>query len=294
MTKQIIIKKFKTLKVHFEGFQSLDELIKKDSRGIIFAIEGILRLYIRHANLSEHEEEVFTKAFNFTKKIEDLLGEVFFHQEILEYYKKQSFKKINNLENKKNKEFKKLEKYLKSNDFKKEFNEIVSLLSRVDFKKEKFIVKAIKKEIKRIDNKINDKLSKLIFKEKYTHFEIEEGVHEWRRMIRWIALYLQGHKHLFKLKIKNKHKHLPLVKKYKNNKFCILGQGKITINAKHFYELSDYIVKVGDLKTKAEIPWFLKQNYKVNIIIPRIEKESIDLLNEFKKTNLLKKFLKEL
>jgi hypothetical protein len=291
MTKQILIKKLKIIKNHINKMKIIDELVRKDTRGLLFIVEGILRLYTKYATLNHQDEIKLTEAFNFIKKIEDMMGQAFFYKEMHDYYLTNFQEKLPALEIDKNQKLEKLFQFLKSSQFEEEFIKVLNSIEEVKFQKDKFIVKSIIKEIKRIDKKIEYKLSSLIEKDKYGFHELEEGVHEWRRMIRWVALYLQGHKHLFALKLKKKHRNEDIVKKYKDNKFCILSNGPYLINAKAYYMLSDFIVKVGNLKTQAEILYFLKTNYKVKIVSPLIEKDAQSRFKCFKKSKVLKKII---
>lgn len=272
-------------------------LLKKDVRGKVFAIEGIFRLYVKTPPKEFNALEIafVEKSLLKLKSLEDHIGEFAFAIEVRDYAEK--LKKNNsemdiNIEKAKNKFL----VYLENEKIAKDLEKIRKQIQTLSWPKKdkKFVKSSIKKEVKRIDKKIKERLSPLIFKKKYSSHEIEEGLHEWRRMIRWISIYIQAYTSYFYLKSnKDKlQKNSILVKKYQYSPFCQLKGKDIKLSAVKYYKLSDYILKVGDLKTRAELDLYLIEKYKIKVKKSPIEKITQKMFSEFIQDDFFKKILK--
>lgn len=289
----IIIKELKMTQTKKTPFH----LLKKDVRGKVFAIEGVLRLYAKTPPKEFNALEIafVEKSLLKLKSLEDHIGEFAFAIEGRDYAKK--LRKNNsemevNIEKAKNKFL----VYLENEKTVKDLEKIRKQIQTLSWPKKdkKFVKSSIKKEVKRIDKKIKERLSPLIFKKKYSSHEIEEGLHEWRRMIRWISIYIQAYTDYFYLKSNKEklQKNAILVKKYQHSPFCQLKGKDIKLSAVKYYKLSDYILKVGDLKTKAELDLYLIEKYKIKVKKSPIEQITQKMFSEFIKDDFFKKILK--
>lgn len=300
MTKSILKNLLKSIISDLSSKQLKSQsLIKKDTRGKVFAIEGILRLYDKFPpkKLSKEDQKIISTSLLLIKELEDTMGATFFKIEALDFYINQDqvqSKVAQKLKEDQKRAENEFLNYLTKKKVVKSLTEMSKSLEKISYPEKSYYKKALKKETNRIDNKIKETLSPLINREEYTAHEVEEGVHEWRRMIRWVSIYLQSHKEMFYLKVKHKTKHKNLVKKYQNNKFCILGKkqsAEYKVSGVSFYKLSDYILKVGELKSTAELVAYLNENYGTKLKNPKIEKETKALFNKFQEDNILKKLL---
>ena len=257
MTKRLIKEKFDFL------FKCLGEVKIKDLpnhpeiRGALFSLESILRLHIRGGAFSDKTKKVLQKNLESLKAFEDEIGSYSYSKEMVEYY----FLKTKQENKKLKKNFKSSKKNFKTNfdSHYKALQKSYKSLMGIDWPNAKdFIPTALQKEVYQVDVKIATKLKPLLLKKKYSNYEIQEGLHEWRRSIRWVSIYFQTYKDLFHLSRSSSasKRDRNLVKTYKNDPFCILGSNEksVKVSALAFYELSDYIKKVGDIKTEAEIP----------------------------------------
>lgn len=296
MTKQIIKNKVNHL------FKLLDETaISKigqtpEIRGVLFSLEGILRIHVKNeeAFKSKQDSKTIRKALLRLKALEDSLGQFSYAFEIKDYAKEKGIysKKLDRHVKKANHIFKK--------NFKKQVRDIKSSskeLSKITWPDKDQLLRLLSMEIRRTDTKISVKLKPLINKSKYSDYEIQEGLHEWRRAIRWISIYYQSYKNIFRIEPKpnpNK-KEQSLIKKYRLDPFCLLGKTKSAISVSNvdFYLLSDFIKKVGDIKVEAEIPRSLN---KIGIKAKSSfsEKNVHNLFKEYEKSEVLDKLYKSL
>lgn len=270
---------------------SLANLQKQDIRGVCFKVEGILRLYDRSKGVHGQDLQVLRKNLVLIKAIEDALGQAFFPMEVLEYAQAE---KCYAAEAELKQQIQQVEaeflKFLKKKQVIKQLQKFQQEIKQIKFRSNKFVVKAIRKEIKRINKKIKRRLQPIIEQNHYTLKELEDGVHEWRRMVRWISIYIQSHKELFKLVLESEDQKNSLVKKYQNNKFCQLGgpRAPYAISAVEFYRLSDYIVQLGEMKTQGENNFYIRKKMEIKIKPVRIEKLAHKLLQDFFKHQGLK------
>lgn len=293
MTKELLKEKITLYFRHLKKGSPMN-LLKNDVRGILFSIEGILRLHVKGEILNKTDLVIATRALMEVKTMEDLFGAYGFKLEALSYAKEKKVKDLTSLEKDVRVAEVKFKSLLKKSA--KRFKKTSNLLLSISWPKKKHVLKAFKSEVKRIDEKINIRLKPLIMKDEHTLHEIEEGIHEWRRMIRWISIYMQGYKHLFYLTpSKHKKTHAALIKKYAKSPFCILGNqdSPVKIKSTVFYKLSDYIVRTGDTKSKAEMDIYLRSK---GIALPKksYDSEAHSLFKEYEKQGLLKKIRKSL
>lgn len=286
MTSKIIQEKFKALFLALK--KSPRTMLKEDARAIVFSLEAILRLHSKKQVLSKKDHDTVEKSLVLVKSLEDDFGYVGEALDLLESARRRKLE-LKSFEKTVAKRLKAFETLLKKKvpRLKKAKEE----LKKVSFPKaQDHVPKALSKEIKRIQKKIKTRLRPLIEKETYGEHEIQEGLHEWRRMIRWVALYFQAYAPLFSLeKAKNPDtKEKALIKTYGPNPFCKLGKGPIKIESVDFYLLSDYIVKTGSLKEEAEeVLALIELGFEGKK--PSVEKRTQKLFKSFRKSKVLRK-----
>lgn len=262
MTSKLITNKFKNLFLALETLNVKDLPYHPEVRSLLFSLEAILRLHIKGQAFNTDHTKTLEKCLVKLKDMEDALGAFSYAVEIRDYYH-QHYKKDDKI----------LKKNIKRNKefFKKHLSQRIKGLKKVEDQLSKitwpsaagFIPGAIELEIKRIKDKTENKLKPLIFKKKYTDYEIQEGLHEWRRMLRWVSIYYQAYPDLFTLVPEKPHNNesKELKRLYLKDPFCILGpeKAKNKLSSLNFYQLSDYIKRLGDLKSTAEIPRTLNE-----------------------------------
>ncbi len=265
-----------------------------DARGILFSLEAILRLHSKKEVLSKKDHKTVELALVQIKLLEDEFGAYGFGFEVLKEAKKRKLN-LKFFED----DVKKREKH-----FVKALKKQSSIMKKIEKSLEKVkwpdaknhVPWALKKEIKRIHKKTDSKLRPLMEKEKYGHEEIEEGLHEFRRMLRWVALYFQAYSPLFSLKqSKSKGaKEKSLVKSYKNNPFCVLGEGSVKVEAQAFYELSDLIVKTGTLKDEGVLSMAIAESLNKTYKSKDLESRTKKIYEVYEKSKVLKRLRKNL
>lgn len=292
MTKQLIKAKFDFL------FKKLKELKVKELpyhpevRGTLFSLEAILRLHLRGDAFNHKGIQTLNKSLVRLKELEDALGAFSYSYEIQDYMLQKTKQKPDCLA--------KNIKHAKK-DFKKEYKHQVKSLKKTEKDllnltwpdAKDFVPKALNVEISRIRDKNNTKLKPLILKKKYTDHEIQEGLHEWRRMLRWVSIYFQAYKKMFYLTPEKptSQQESELVRLYQKDPFCILGtkSAPIKLSSLAFYQLSDYIKRVGDLKSEAEIVRTLIHEFKLKVPQTFKESQSHAIYKEYEKNNVLNK-----
>lgn len=294
MTKKLLQEKFEFLLKKAHELKVKDLPAHPEVRGTLFALEGILRLHLRGEAFNSKGVQVVTKALVRLKDLEDALGAYSYSVEIKDYMaaKTQQQPEILTLNFKKAKKQFKREYKHRLKDIAGSYQELMKLNWP---KAEEVIPKFLNIEIKRILDKNKNKLKPLILKKQYSDFEIQEGLHEWRRMIRWVSIYFQAYKELFYLapsQSKNK-EDLKLIKKYVKDPFCLLGPktAPLKISSLAFYQLSDFIKRVGDLKSEAEMVRTLTHEF--GLVVPNsfTEKQAHEVYQEYEKSDVLKKLL---
>lgn len=291
MTGQLITKKFKSFFSALETLKVKDLPYHPEVRSLLFSLEAILRLHIKGQAFNSDHTKVLEKCLAKLKDMEDALGAFSYAVEIRDYYH-QHYKKDDKVLKKNIQYNKKL--------FKKHLSHRVSGLKKVESKLSKitwpkaaeFIPLAIDMEVKRIKEKNETKLKPLIFKKKYTDYEIQEGLHEWRRMLRWVSIYYQAYPDLFTLNPEQpkNNEAKELKRQYLKDPFCILGpeKAKNKLSSLAFYQLSDYIKRLGDLKSSAEIPRTLNElGLKVPLTFK--ERQAQSIYRHYEKSKVLEK-----
>ncbi len=261
---------------------------KSSARQTLFYLEALARLY-----KEIHNEKLFKSLKDDFKSLEDQLGKIDYYDA---YYEELSTvpdfpKNIREyLQDNYEEELQKLGNILIVNGW------LGDKLIQIDTelihenwlspdKEQKEIAKAISKEIKSI--KKDYKSEKLNFK------DLENGVHEFRRQIRWISIYAQALDGLIQLKPDNLSEQLRayLTKEIIESKFNVMPSSDglsetINISQSAFYALSWMIAKSGDLKDEGLKLICVEESMEALNFLPKsqISQEAKKLLPDMKVT----------
>ncbi|WP_017259040.1 hypothetical protein [Pedobacter arcticus] len=247
-----------------------------NARQILFYLEALSRIY-----KEIHNEKLFKGFKNDFKSLEDQLGKIDYFDA---YYKElavlPSFpKKISeHLRVNYQQELQKLGNLLVANRWlDNKLVEINEELIKADWLSpdddRKAVAKTIAKEIKSIEK--DYKTGELNFK------DLEHGVHEFRRQIRWISIYAQALDGLIQLKPDDLSQKLSvyLTKDIIESKFNVMPSSKnltetINISQAAFYALSWMIAKSGDLKDEGLKLICVEECMKAINFLPELEIEA--------------------
>lgn len=229
-------------------------LYRSSARGVLFQLEGLCRLY-----RNVHEKKFFDTWYKEFKALEDTLG-------ALDFFESQHvfFSKSKNL------------KPWSEKVFKKHFDEELSFLtdvlvthgwtdsSRINqflieldalvwidaATERRLVAKAIAEELDKTEHKYHEG--------ELNPYEIEHGLHELRRRVRWVSIYAQALGGMVQLH--NQQSIAPRLKSYCTKEvvkspFNQLpkppkGTDPIVVDASSFYALSWLIQRLGELKDK--------------------------------------------
>ncbi len=165
--------------------ETSDQLLVSEARVLFFRMEDQARVY----NLASNEDKnpFFLNYLNFFKKFENLLGQVDLKASLLQLSKDLKEPK--------------LVSYFSDLKKKSESDLILALAKDLSLKEiRKDLVNFPKWKSPKKDKKIHvtylvkelERLSKDIKKRKFTDSDIEKGLHELRRRIRWIVIHVQN------------------------------------------------------------------------------------------------------
>ncbi len=227
-------------------------LFEHDMRTPIFMLEALSRLY---ANF--HNEKTFTKLKDSFKSLEDLLGAIDYYTAFAKEFSTNdkipaSIKSF--IEEKKEKQIQLLNKTLKEDDWLegKRLKKINAKLQVADWLYEAEETQLLKP----FYEKQIQKIEKFAREAHFVFDNIETGVHELRRRLRWLSIYPQALQGAIKLeKISPVTEHLkkyltPEVVSSPFNKFPISATQShfLILEESHFYALSWLISKLGKIK----------------------------------------------
>lgn len=278
------------------NFQSL-----KKARVPLFYLESLGRLY---RDMPKGGKRI-GKFFDDIKDLEDAIGAFDLRTSLLEeaISLKLSSSKIIELEAQVEETKKALAKLLKTRDWSdgKRLEKIRKQLNKIKWPNSNedtlYLNSTIKESVIKLQDKIDSELAPLIRKKDYDYEALELGLHEFRRGIRWIALYLQAAKDVYALKEVDpstlNEKDLDVYNTYHDNKYAQLGNSKsakILIPQVPYLYLTKFIHLIGEIKDKGERNYYLgKQNQEHGV-----EREAFELFEEFQKIAPLLQLIKEL
>ncbi len=249
-----IIKLESLLDLAFQSQNPALSLYKSSARSVLFYLEALCRLY-----KNMHNRNRFEKLLDDFKSLEDQLGKIDYYDAFIkEFTAQKNFPNalLNNLKEHYNSELKKLEEILCEKQWidkeKTKLGIIQKKLKDASWKS----TKKDSKEIAKIIIKDIDEIESDYKSEKLNFKTLENGVHEYRRQIRWISIYAQVLDGLIQLKASDKP--LPELDRYLtpeilNSPFNILPKEKeglkpIYIELGYFYALSWLVSESGKLK----------------------------------------------
>lgn len=270
-----------------KGFK--DPSLATQFRAELFHLEGWARLHRRWEN--EQDRERLEKIRKDTKVLEDALGRVDLLLSLsAEAKKKKSeiLEKVfaDDLET----AYRGLKRVLKQNGWfdqpKSRTAKFRRRLSKIAWPTDEAhyqylaqeIVSSVSKLQQRFDLEIRPELSKPL-----THEILEHDIHEFRRELRWFAIYFQTGQGLFALspmpkKLTTEDK--KLVATYKNSPFTKLPKSSMTkgwLDPLAYIELTRLIQITGEIKDKAEKFFFIKEGLmKAGVSEPLAHQQATD------------------
>lgn len=267
-------------------------------RAEVFALEGIFRLVLKQHDKDQPE---LTKYLGILKNIEDQVGKYSFSVETAQVVKNLfNGKKTATMARESSEGVivaeKVLVKHMLKEKWSAQLEEVLKFTQSYSWpnKTKKFLKKALKNELKKLKVKIKDQLLPIISVPEYSHLQLEDGVHELRRNIRWISIYIQAYKDKFYLsevpkKLSSYEK--SLIKKHKNSPFSQLtgDDNQVKLNRIAYYDLSEMIKTIGDLKSLGEQAYWIEERWGVShdAFEQSIEKKALNLVTHIIESNML-------
>lgn len=279
---------------------------KSNARQILFYLQALARIY-----KGIHNKKRFEKMRISFKSLEDQLGKVDYYEAFLNQFKKSKNVPKTVIDN-------------LNTHYKNELINLKKLLEQdgwIDSESSK--IKAIKKDLITanwktvIDEKIaiGETVINFIEEIEYKYEvgilnfnDLEHGVHEFRRQIRWISIYAQALDGLFQLKpltVYNENLNVYLTKSVLESPFNILPKAPDNVipfyyQAPNFYALSWMIAESGNLKdeglkticlenalketgieTKTESDELLNKTLGNSVRTPKQIKEEMEVLTDY-------------
>lgn len=271
-----------------QGKKKVDLKKVKSARVPLFHLESLGRLY---RDMPKGGKRI-KKFFDEIKELEDAIGAYDLRASLLEKAQKKNLSaaKISQLESDFKKAEKQLRKILKKRDWNngERIQKIRAHLGRIKWPSPaediKYLNSVITFNAQKLIAKIEDELAPLIRKKNYDYEALELGLHEFRRGIRWIALYLQAAKDVYAVeRIDPKsltEDELALYEAYHDNKYAQLGDpkhAKVLVAQIPYLYLTKYIHLIGKIKDQGESKYYLDKKSKQN----GIEEEAKKLFEEF-------------
>lgn len=243
---------------------------KSAMRSQAFKVQGLARAL-------EPRDALFEKISDEAKALEDALGDNSLHGELAEAAKAAGFEKgfIRFLNEKINKadaeldDFLKDEKWIGANPSRatRLGAEVFGFSFKSASKEQGKFLKAMKKEFKKL-RKDAKKLEDLIEAETYDYEALEEGLHEFRRLLRWAAIMIQASAPYFHIEPHTgptTADDARLIRDYSESPFTQLSpQAPHTVGIPQvdFYRLTYLIEALGELKNRGEAEYYLTKRWR--------------------------------
>lgn len=239
-----------------------------------FRLQGVLRLLTTSPALGSKNSKDVNTLYRQSKTIEDAIGKMDEKVTTLNNAIKKgaSDKKIKGLRKAADEQSKLLNDLYKeigwlkkdaANDAIKKINFLTKLSEKDEAR---LITSSIVKEISTFKNKIEHELSTGMRDQEFSHDSMEHNFHEFRREIRWVAIYFSSLPGLFSLSPYSTEGTTPeereILETYKGNKYAEIDSenSPIVIDRLTFYTLAHYIQIAGDAKDQAEEHFKLLEN----------------------------------
>lgn len=235
-------------------------------RVVAFRLQGVLRLLNTSSELSAKKQKDIYSLFTEIKAIEDGIGKM---DEALTTLKNAtdkgaSDKKISSLRKKADEQSKYIaKKYKDIGWFKEDADsgalEKIDFLQQMNPDQEANIIRtAMVQEIKSFKDEISNELLPGMRDQEFSHDSMEYNFHEFRRQIRWVAIYFSSLPGLFSLSPYTLEglttDQQEILQTYKGNKYAQIASenSPVTVDRYTFYLLAHFIQQAGDAKDVAE------------------------------------------
>lgn len=281
-------------------------LIKKEGRTDAFKAEAVLRLLVKMDCFSDDEVQILALWLRDVKSIEDALGQMdeclHFQKELR--IKRASRQKIKDLEQKAALVSRFIQEMVLQMDWlgsrESSFLQELLFVKNIDPKTEmKSFTKALAGYLKFTDRRIKKELLPALKKKKFGPKSVEKYFHDFRRKMRWLAIYLQEFKECFFLSSETPQSltknHSDLFKKYKKNPYTQLSKEKtlFEVDRFSFYLLTDFIYRAGDLKDQAEFHFnLLSEKLPSDLPEKKTKRQMMAMMDDYLGFKIAKRLVK--
>lgn len=292
--EQMLLRDLTVLKEFFKntaGFSNdrlIEEMTKRDLRGTIFRIEGLTKLY------GAKDEALITELHTTFKAIEDAIGAVTLQDALIAKSQEIGAPELVAFFTEKRTAAKlALAQALSEEGFLKNpvraVNALIREISDADWKgpkkDRKFFVREMREFVEKLEAKIE--------KRKFDSAEIEEGLHELRRQLRWILVFVQAFEGTTAYGKETELK--PAVRawldemtaanpKLHENKFLqfppSLAPEPVVIPQLQYAMISEIVQTIGKLKDGSESRIYITEALRKLRLSPAREQELTALVNE--------------
>lgn len=306
-----------------DDYQKLEELIlelptgdkfgyfitKSSTRVTAFRLQGVLRLLSRSNELKKKETEEAKKLFAEVKKIEDLIGKMAEEIDTLAAAEKKGASKDKIAKLKKKADEKSIEVSEAFEDMGwLEAGKAAANTKKIEFlknytgKSEVAIVNsAVRSEIETFISQFKNELIPNMSDSKFSHDSMEYNFHEFRRNIRWIAIYLQSLPGIYSLTPYSledaTETEREILEQYKGNKYAEIDStgSPVVIDRYSFYLLAHYIGLAGDAKDVAEEHFKLLENgIDSDLDEKKFKNDMVEMMEDFVDSKITDELLESL
>lgn len=280
-------------------------VMRSPVRVTAFRLQGVLRLLQSAKELSAKDKIQTQTLLKEIKSIEDAVGKMDEAYTTLQNAIKKSapeskIEELRALTDKKSMEFRIQSEstgWLAKGNAIKSFGKIDFLQKLSSTEEIALFKKVIREQIIATQMEIKNELLPEFAKKDFSYDSMEHYFHEYRRQIRWIAIYFSSLPKLFSLTPYNLEGHTPeqqqILEKYKGNKYAEIASenSPIKIDRYTFYLQAHYIQLAGDSKDIAEEHFKLLQaGVESELDAVQFKKDMVQMMSD----NLNKKIFETL
>ena len=292
----------KILKVSADTDETIDVFVARDVRKLLFKLEGLARIY-------RIQYEEFDPIYEKFKKLEDVLGKYLEAKEYFEFADKirapeSAVKKLKAVmdENKKLLAAALLKTWMPDKNGVTGAEDMMEVLYDFEWDSDsvdrKLILDSFKRDIKKV------------IENNYDMDQLQAGVHELRRRLRWFSIYLMSTDGMIGIKKPLDEKKIPdWEKAIKKMDWSGDENPFVSLTFDRYSVLSYYISFLGELKDQGEYvgavlaamggsaeskKWILSQMEAIGMPVRDVHKEAKALYAELKKNLFLEGLYKEL